>query len=188
MGLSRCVFDLITSISAIWWMDRVILEHQSRKGLRSWKDCASIPLDMQFPHTLSMPLAAEDKFRVGPNYLLAQAPGRVVLRNFEGFVTTYQEPLDYDPAEIQDQEQLIERRSEPGQEGVSDLLEGKRMTIKPDGFDIVRSRGGEEHRLRSGDDSHKWQPLGVGSIDSEGTEPSSLPGPKKEHSSGEEAD
>ncbi len=53
---------------------------------------------------------------MGPNYLLAQAPGRVVLRNFEGFVATYQEPLDYDPGEIKDQEQLIERRSEPGQE------------------------------------------------------------------------
>ncbi len=115
MSLSRCVFDLITSISATSWMDRVILEHQYRKGLRSWKDCASIPLDMQFPHTLSM-LCGGGKIPVGPNYLLAQAPGRVVLRNFEGFVATYQEPLDYDPGEIKDQEQLIERRSEPGQE------------------------------------------------------------------------
>ena len=112
----------------------------------------------------------------------------MVLRNFEGFVTTYQEPLDYDPEDIKHLEQLIDRRPEPGQEGVTELLEGKRMTIEPDGFDIVRSRGGKEHRLRSGDDVHKWQPLGVGSIDSEGSDSDSLPAPKKELGSGEDGE
>ncbi|GMQ78521.1 MAG: KamA family radical SAM protein [Anaerolineae bacterium] len=126
------------------------------------------------------------KIPVGPNYLLAQAPGRVVLRNFEGFVTTYQEPLDYDPEDIKALDQLIERRPEPGQEGVTDLLEGKRMTIEPEGFGLVRSRGGKEHRLRSGDDSQKWRPLGVGSIEPEEREGESLPPPKKELSTGKE--
>lgn len=124
------------------------------------------------------------KIPVSPNYLLAQAPGRVVLRNFEGFVTTYQEPLDYDPEEIKSQEQLVDRRPEPGQEGITDLLEGKRMTIEPEGFVEIRSRGGKEHRLRSGD-QHKWQPLGIGSIETDETEPESLPAPKKELDSGQ---
>ncbi len=30
-----------------------------------------------------------------PTYLISQGPNRVVLRNFEGVVTTYTEPTDY---------------------------------------------------------------------------------------------
>ncbi len=104
------------------------------------------------------------KIPVQPNYVLAQAPGKVVLRNFEGFITTYTEPLDYDPDLIKHQESLIAPRSEPGQGGILNLLEGQRMFIEPEGFANVHARGGAEHRLRSGDLSHKWQPLGVGSI------------------------
>ena len=105
------------------------------------------------------------KIPVTPNYVLAQAPGRVVLRNFEGFITTYQEPLDYDPGLIQEQEKLVDRRPEPGQEGLSALLAGEEMTIEPEGFSETRARGGKEHRLRSGDVAGKWQPLGIGAIE-----------------------
>jgi lysine 2,3-aminomutase len=119
------------------------------------------------------------KIPVMPNYVLAQAPGKVVLRNFEGFITTYEEPLDYDPLEIKHLENQIERRPEPGQEGLLKLLEGERLTIEPQGFDVVRSRGGKEHRLRSGDLSHKWQPLGLGTIEPDEDEPAQLPEPEK---------
>jgi lysine 2,3-aminomutase len=102
-----------------------------------------------------------------PNYVLSQSPGKTVLRNYEGFITTYNEPLDYDPGVIAAQERLIERRPEPGQEGVLGLLEGQQMTIEPSGFDNVHSRGGRAHRLRSGEQSHKWQPLGIGAIEAD---------------------
>lgn len=107
------------------------------------------------------------KIPVQPNYVLAQAPGKMVLRNFEGFITTYSEPLDYDPNVIKNQEALLEHRPEPGQEGIHGLLEGQRMFIEPEGFSDVHSRGGEEHRLRSGEIANKWQPLGVGSLEHE---------------------
>ena len=107
------------------------------------------------------------KIPVQPNYIVSQAPGRVVLRNFEGFITTYQEPLDYDPHLIEAQNDLIEARSEPGQDGVHGLLQGRRMSIEPEGFSEVRSRGGSEHRLRSGEKAQKWQPLGVGAMEGE---------------------
>ncbi|MCL4871072.1 MAG: lysine 2,3-aminomutase [Anaerolineae bacterium] len=107
------------------------------------------------------------KIPVMPNYVISQAPGKVVLRNFEGFITTYTEPLDYDPYEIRAQEALIEPRPEPGQEGVFNLLEGKEMFIEPEGFATTHARGGGEHRLRSGDLSRKWQPLGVGAVEGE---------------------
>jgi lysine 2,3-aminomutase len=118
------------------------------------------------------------KIPVMPNYVVSQAPGKIVLRNFEGFMTTYQEPLDYDPGEIVSQEDLIDRRSEPGQEGILGLLEGEKMTIEPEGFSKVRSRGGKDHRLRSGDTTDKWRPLGVGTIDPEESEPERLSEPE----------
>lgn len=105
------------------------------------------------------------KIPVSPNYMLSLAPGKVVFRNFEGFITTYQEPLNYDPLEIQELEQLVTKRPEPGQEGILGLLEEHAMFIAPDGFDEVRSRGGVEHRLRNEQLVKKWQPLGVGTIE-----------------------
>jgi lysine 2,3-aminomutase len=101
------------------------------------------------------------KIPVGPNYVLSQAPGKVVLRNYEGFITTYTEPTDYDPREIDWLDRQTPRRVESGQEGVLALLEGERMTIEPAGFSDVHARGGAEHRLRAGD-ATKWQPLGIG--------------------------
>ncbi|MCP4427998.1 MAG: lysine 2,3-aminomutase [Chloroflexi bacterium] len=105
------------------------------------------------------------KIPVAPNYVISQGPDKVVLRNFEGFITTYSEPEDYDPHAIKAQEALIAPRPEPGQEGITALLDGDRMFIQPQGFDEIRARGGAEHRLRSGEIKQKWQPLGVGSIE-----------------------
>jgi lysine 2,3-aminomutase len=101
------------------------------------------------------------KVPISPNYLLSQSPGHVVIRNFEGYITTYAEPLDYDPTAIHHLEAQVARRPEPGQEGVSALLEGRKMNIKPEGFEDVHRRGREgEHRLSA--DAAKWQPYGVG--------------------------
>ncbi len=107
------------------------------------------------------------KIPVQPNYVLSQAPGRIVLRNFEGFITTYEEPLDYDPHAIEAQDAKIERRLEPGQEGIYGLLEGQRMFIEPEGFEDIHARGGAEHRLRSDELAKKWKPLGVGAVEGE---------------------
>lgn len=105
------------------------------------------------------------KIPLQPNYVLSQGSEKVVLRNFEGFITTYSEPHDYDPDEIKTQEALIEPRPEPGQDGIYGLLEGRRMSIEPEGFGDVHARGGSEHRLRSGDIAQKWQPLGIGAME-----------------------
>ncbi|MCB8943100.1 MAG: lysine 2,3-aminomutase [Ardenticatenaceae bacterium] len=103
------------------------------------------------------------KIPVQPQYLISQGSGKVVLRNFEGFITTYIEPTEYDPTEVLLQPQPP-HRLEPGQEGVFGLLEGQRLAIEPEGFDQTHARGGEEHRLRSGTLNTKWQPLGVGAL------------------------
>ena len=102
------------------------------------------------------------KIPVMPNYIISQGVGKVVLRNFEGFITSYTEPDAYDPNLIKPLEKQIERRPEPGQEGVLSLLEGDKIVIEPEGFDSIHARGGAKHRLR-GDDDKKWRPHGIGS-------------------------
>ena len=117
------------------------------------------------------------KIPVMPNYVLSMAPGKVVLRNYEGFITTYSEPTDYDPLEVKRLEREVPRRPEAGQEGLTRLLEGRQMAIQPQGFDATHARGGAMHRLRQ--DASKWQPFLVGeTVDSDPGEPrAAIPGP-----------
>jgi lysine 2,3-aminomutase len=101
------------------------------------------------------------KIPVGPNYQLSMSDHKIILRNFEGFITTYEEPVDYRP---EDAAQPTLKRPEPGQSGISGLLDGEHLFIKPENFDSVHDRGGFQHRLK---DASKWTPLGIGSGDEE---------------------
>ncbi len=103
------------------------------------------------------------KIPVSPNYLLSMSDHKIILRNFEGFITTYEEPIDYLPGDAA--RFLGEKRPEPGQDGITGLLDGDKMFIKPEGFDQLRDRGGIQHRLK---DARKWTPLGIGPGDEAG--------------------
>ncbi|HEX7976485.1 MAG TPA: lysine 2,3-aminomutase [Anaerolineales bacterium] len=96
------------------------------------------------------------KIPVMPQYMISMSDHKVVLRNFEGYITTYEEPLDYDPKQAAKPQV---KRLEPGQSGVLGLLEGEGMFIKPEGFDETHDRHGIQHRLK---DDKKWVPLGIG--------------------------
>ncbi len=100
------------------------------------------------------------KIPVMPTYHISSSDHKIVLRNYEGFITTYEEPLDYTPHDPKTCTYCQHKRLEPGQGGVSGLLDGDAMTIKPTGFDELHNRGGGAHRLRS--DESKWKPLGIG--------------------------
>lgn len=64
------------------------------------------------------------KIPVMPDYTISQGNQRVVLRNFEGVITTYEEPKNYVPdCESEENKQLI---------GVAALLQGQKMTIEPE--------------------------------------------------------
>ena len=104
------------------------------------------------------------KIPVAPNYLLSMSDHKIILRNYEGYVTTYEEPTDYLPSDAA--KYKGEKRSEPGQGGISGLLEGEQLFIKPEGFDEVHDRHGIQHRLK---DERKWIPLGIGSGENEQT-------------------
>lgn len=105
------------------------------------------------------------KIPVSPNYLLSYSDHKVVLRNYEGYITTYEEPVDYLPEKAAKFKGL--KRPEPGQSGIHGLLQGEQMFIKPENFDEVHDRQGIQHRLK---DAKKWQPLGIGSGDKDEAE------------------
>lgn len=66
------------------------------------------------------------KTPVMPTYIISQAPGKVVLRNFEGVITTYTEPSDYkNECECQD------CKDKRAVEGVASLLQGQQLAIEP---------------------------------------------------------
>ena len=68
------------------------------------------------------------KTPVMPQYIISQAPGKVVLRNYEGVITTYSEPMDYTPGEC-DVDFL--KGEDIEREGVAGLLHGDRMAMEP---------------------------------------------------------
>jgi lysine 2,3-aminomutase len=105
------------------------------------------------------------KIPVMPNYLISYSDHKVVLRNYEGYITTYEEPLEYKPHDKRACASCQSPRREPGQSGVLGLLEGERMWIEPRGFEETHSRGNiEAHRLQR---PEKWIPYGVGAIEGE---------------------
>ena len=107
------------------------------------------------------------KIPVMPNYQISASDHKVILRNYEGYVTTYEEPTEYaahDPATCS---YCQNKRPEPGQTGITGLLDGEDMFIKPEGFDLTHDRHGIQHRLK---DEKKWKPLGIGAGTKENTE------------------
>jgi lysine 2,3-aminomutase len=81
------------------------------------------------------------KVPILPNYLLSMSDSRVVVRNYEGFITTYVQPTDYRPHDPAACTYCQERHSERGQEGVAGLLADHARTITPQGWEVLHRRG-----------------------------------------------
>lgn len=73
------------------------------------------------------------KIPVAPTYIISQSPGKVVLRNYEGVITTYTEPTDY-----------VDEWKQPMQkvEGVASLLNGEALSLEPE--ELRRKKKREE--------------------------------------------
>ncbi len=69
------------------------------------------------------------KIPVMPQYMISQSPERVVLRNYEGVITTYTQPTCYDP----DKDKVKETQEQKNTKlfGVGGLLQGNRVAIEP---------------------------------------------------------
>jgi lysine 2,3-aminomutase len=105
------------------------------------------------------------KIPVMPNYMISASDHKVALRNYEGFITAYEEPTEYQSHDPKTCSYCQQQRTEQGQEGILGLLQGDSMFLKPEGFDELHNRGGGVHRLRANED--KWKPLGIGDAPSD---------------------
>jgi len=87
------------------------------------------------------------KVPIFPNYLISMNETKAVVRNFEGFISTYTGPHSYkshDPTTCSYCKAASKK--EDRQSGIISLLAGKKNTIKPEGWDIshVRPSDGKE--------------------------------------------
>lgn len=83
------------------------------------------------------------KIPVMPNYIISQSPDYVVVRNYEGFITTYTQPEVYqrhNPSTCPACQQRQNNSGEAGQEGIAGLLTGDQMSIAPEGFQTTHQR------------------------------------------------
>lgn len=74
------------------------------------------------------------KVPILPNYMISMSDSKVVVRNYEGFITAYAQPAQYkahDPATCS---YCQEHRTERGQEGIAGLLSGERHSLAPEGW------------------------------------------------------
>lgn len=67
-----------------------------------------------------------------PNYIISQSHGKVILRNFEGVITTYTEPTDYTVGCKCD---VCTGKVKVHKIGVAGLINGEQMTLDPEGLE-----------------------------------------------------
>ncbi|MDO5062671.1 MAG: lysine 2,3-aminomutase [Peptostreptococcaceae bacterium] len=72
------------------------------------------------------------KTPVMPNYVISQNHNKVILRNFEGVITTYHEPENYTPGCTCD---VCTGKEKIHKVGVAGLLNGERETLEPVGLE-----------------------------------------------------
>lgn len=83
------------------------------------------------------------KIPIMPNYLLSQSADRVVVRNFEGFISAYTQPDTYerhDPSTCPSCQQRRLDSAEVDQQGLAALLTGEQLAIAPEGFERSHQR------------------------------------------------
>lgn len=84
--------------------------------------------------------AGGGKIPILPNYLLSMSDSRVVVRNYEGFVSTYAQPTDYTAHDEAHCSYCRSGKTTGGQAGVADLLRGKQLSIAPEGWTRLHHR------------------------------------------------
>ncbi len=73
------------------------------------------------------------KTPVMPNYVISQSPDKVILRNFEGVITTYTEPTNLPPIECTCD--VCQGKKKAHKVGVAGLLAGERLSLEPIGLE-----------------------------------------------------
>lgn len=96
------------------------------------------------------------KIPILPNYLLSMSDTKVVVRNYEGFISTYTQPAHYTLHDPSTCLHCLHRKDEGLQEGVFGLLNGRNQAIVPENWRQAHQRGNgsirdEKIELQQGD-------------------------------------
>ncbi len=77
------------------------------------------------------------KIPVMPNYIVSRSDRTVLLRNYEGVITTYKEPEDNlsRPEELYHHEEYVERQKTLSNEGLIKLFNGQELSLEPSHLD-----------------------------------------------------
>lgn len=138
-GVNDCVFvmrNLVKSLIAIRVRPYYIYQCDLSFGIEHFRTTVSKGIEIieglrGHISGLAIPTFVVDgpngggKIPVMPNYVISQAPGKVVLRNYEGLMTTYSEPEHY-VSECHCEACQKEKR-----DGISGLLQGNQIAIEP---------------------------------------------------------
>lgn len=79
------------------------------------------------------------KIPVMPQYVISQTPNKVILRNYEGVITTYTEPKDYKEMECDCSD--CGKKYSYHYEGVAGLAQGERLSMEP--ANLIRHKRNE---------------------------------------------
>lgn len=84
------------------------------------------------------------KIALQPNYLISQSPEKVVLRNFEGVITSYPEPENYIPGRAEDyfQEVYSDMEEKRSLAGIAGIMNDQHFNLVPEGLSRLNRRKG----------------------------------------------
>ncbi|MEW9671243.1 lysine 2,3-aminomutase [Ammoniphilus sp. 3BR4] len=81
------------------------------------------------------------KITLQPNYMISQSPDKVVLRNFEGVITSYPEPKNYVPGKADAYFNKIYGIEEPKPSvGIAALMNDEKFNLVPEGLRRMNKR------------------------------------------------
>lgn len=80
------------------------------------------------------------KVPVQPNYLISSSDDRVVLRNYEGFISAYAQPTEYKRHDAESCSYCQKQKRDSNSQGVFGLLDGQARSIQPKGWKNVHKR------------------------------------------------
>jgi lysine 2,3-aminomutase len=96
------------------------------KGIEIYESLRGHTTGFAVPTYIIDAIGGGGKMPVFPNYIISQAPGQILLRNYEGIISKYTEPKDYMDRECQCEDCLAERQ----RRGVAGLFDGGNPTIQ----------------------------------------------------------
>jgi lysine 2,3-aminomutase len=99
---------------------------------------------MAVPHFIVDAPGGGGKIPVMPNYVVSRSDRKVILRNYEGVLTTYTEPEDNRsiPEKLYHHEEYTKRQKQFANEGLAKLFSGEELSLEPS--DLERHRRNEK--------------------------------------------